>query len=609
MQTHDLPQQTIADIPMTSYGATLCGPDLTRFRVWAPNANQVEVLVNATETIPMTPLADGWFEAVARCGAGARYLYRFDGKLEVPDPASRAQEGDAHSASIVVDPHSYQWRDTGWTGRPWEETVFYELHVGAYGGFAGVTERLPALARLGITAVELMPIATFPGSRNWGYDGVLQFAPEKTYGSPDELKALVDTAHALGIMVFLDVVYNHFGPDGNYLCNYARAFFRDDLDTPWGAAIDFRRPEVKEFFVQNALYWINEFHFDGLRLDALHAITEQEWLPELAADIRARISPDRIIHLVMEHEDNAAHLLPASFNAQWNDDGHHALHVMLTDETHGYYADYADDTAAKLARCLEQGFIYQGEPSSHRNGIPRGRPSHHLPPTAFVLFLQNHDQVGNRAYGDRLTTLARTSALRAAMALVLLSPQVPLLFMGEPVGAKAPFRYFTDYADEQLAAAVREGRRSEFAAFAEFEDEEKRSCIPDPNDPDTFDASIPPTAADPDLDRECRQWLSWTRSLLKVRHAEIIPRLAGCTAETAQVLSAKATSARWRMGDGTVLEIAINLASEPVPYERNLSAGDHRLLFETPGAGIAARSGHLPGDALVAFLSTPQTHS
>ena len=602
MQTHDIPQHTIAAIPMTSYGASLQGPDLTEFRIWAPNASRVEVLINGAEVIPMTQLAGGWFEAMVRCGAGTRYLYRFDGDLEVPDPASRAQEGDAHSASIVVDPRSYQWRDDGWAGRPWEETVFYELHVGACGGFAGVIERLPALARLGITAVELMPIATFPGSRNWGYDGVLQFAPERAYGTPDELKALVDTAHALGVMVFLDVVYNHFGPDGNYLNAYARAFFRDDLETPWGAAIDFRRPEVKEFFIQNALYWINEFHFDGLRLDALHAVTEQEWLPELASDIRARIRPGRNIHLVMEHEDNAAHLLPASFNAQWNDDGHHALHVLLTDETHGYYADYAEDTAVKLARCLEQGFIYQGEPSPHRNGVPRGQPSRHLPPTAFVLFLQNHDQIGNRAFGERLTTLARPSALRAAMALLLLSPQIPLMFMGEPVGSTAPFRYFTDYGDAQLAEAVREGRRREFAAFAEFADAGKRQSIPDPNDAHTFESSIPETAADPDLDAECRSWLAWTSALLKVRHEEIIPRLAGCASESARALSKKAILARWRMGDGKVLEIAVNLDSEPAPYRRNINAGGTLLLFETEGASQAAARGALPGDALLARL-------
>ncbi len=305
MHSIDLPGLTIADIPATTYGTSLVAPGLTCFRLWAPNAQQVDVVINGGAAVePMRQLANGWFEAYVKCGAGTPYLFRLDGDLEVPDPASRAQQSDAHGPSLVMDPNSYQWRDDDWSGRPWEETVFYELHVGACGGFAGVLDMLPSLARLGITAIELMPIAAFPGNRNWGYDGVLQFAPEASYGTPDQLKALIDTAHALDMQVFLDVVYNHFGPDGNYLNTYARTFFRDDLSTPWGAAIDFRRPEVKEFFVQNALYWINEFHIDGLRMDALHAIKEQEWLPELAADIRARIRPGRHVHLVMEHEDN-----------------------------------------------------------------------------------------------------------------------------------------------------------------------------------------------------------------------------------------------------------------------------------------------------------------
>lgn len=605
MLTQDMPDKALSDIPSTTYGATLLAPDLTSFRLWAPNAGRVDIVLNHGErSVAMQPLADGWFEAIVDCGAGTRYMFCLDGELQVPDPASRAQESDAHGPSIVMDPGSYQWRDRHWRGRRWEQTVLYELHVGACGGFTGVTEMLPALARLGITAVELMPIAAFPGSRNWGYDGVLQYAPETTYGTPDQLKALVDTAHALGVQVFLDVVYNHFGPDGNYLNAYARTFFRHDVDTPWGAAIDFRRAEVKEFFVQNALYWLNEFHIDGLRMDALHAINEQDWLPELASDIRARVASDRCIHLVMEHEDNAAHLMPSAFNAQWNDDGHHALHVLLTGETEGYYADYADDTAAKLCRCLEQGFIYQGEPSPHRKGVPRGRPSGHLPPSAFVLFLQNHDQIGNRAFGERLTTLARPAALRAAMALLLLSPQIPLLFMGEAVGATEPFRYFTDYSDEQLAEAVREGRRSEFAAFEAFEDPETRAAIPDPNDASTFEASIPTTITDADLSANRRRWLKWTRSLLAARHAHIIPRLAGCSADRARVLGSHAVEARWKLGDGTLLQIAVNLCDSPIPYDMDLLPGElnSMLLFETPGALQGVQNRVLPGDGLIALL-------
>ena len=605
MHSQDIHRGPAGNILSPTYGASLLERNQTCFRLWAPNAGRVDVVIDGGALIvPMQQRASGWFEAHVHCGAGALYLFRLDGKTEVPDPASRAQESDAHGPSIVTDPKSYAWRDDRWNGRNWEETVFYELHVGACGGFAGVTDMLPSLARLGITAVELMPIAAFPGSRNWGYDGVLQFAPETTYGTPDELKALIDTAHALGMQVFLDVVYNHFGPDGNYLNAYARHFFRHDVDTPWGAAIDFRRPEVKEFFVQNALYWLDEFHMDGLRLDALHAISEQEWLPELAREIRARIRPGRRVHLVMEHDDNAAHLMPSAFNAQWNDDGHHALHVLLTGETAGYYADYADDTAAKLCRCLEQGFIYQGEASVHRKGVARGAPSAHLPPSAFVLFLQNHDQIGNRAFGERLTTLARPSAVRAAMALLLLSPQIPLMFMGEPVGATEPFRYFTDYRDEALAEAIREGRRSEFAAFAEFEDAGQRAAIPDPNDAGTYAASIPSNLADDSLSTNRRRWLAWTRALLAARHASIIPRLANCSADRARVLGSHAVEARWRLGDGSLLLIAPNLLDSPIPYIPDAPAGaaEENLLFETPGALHGLREGVLAGDGLIALL-------
>ncbi|MDB5842246.1 MAG: treZ, partial [Herminiimonas sp.] len=382
------------------FGAQLLAPDRTRFRLWAPSAKAVSVELSGLAPAPLAPQADGWYQAEVRCGAGTRYKYRVcaqDGsELAVPDPASRAQDGDVHDASIVVDPQAYEWRNPSWSGRPWHETVLYELHAGAFGGFDGVAARLPELAALGITAVELMPIADFPGARNWGYDGVLPFAPDAAYGTPEQLKSLIDTAHELGMMVFLDVVYNHFGPDGNYLGAYAAPFFRDDINTPWGQAIDFRRREVRDFFTANALYWLQEYRFDGLRFDAVHAISEQDWLPEMAQRVRAAIDPRRHIHLVLEHDGNAASLLGATpekgrlFDAQWNDDSHHVLHVMLTGEDGGYYEDYAQGASSRLARCLAEGFVYQGEPSPHRNGEPRGETSAHLPPTSFVMFLQNH---------------------------------------------------------------------------------------------------------------------------------------------------------------------------------------------------------------------------
>ena len=274
------------DLP---FGATLVDPGHTRFRLWAPGQPEVAVDVERLGVVPMTRDAEGWFEAEAPCGAGARYRYRLMDGLAVPDPASRAQGHDVHDPSLVVDPRAYRWRHPDWRGREWPETVLYELHVGSLGGFAGVAERLPELAELGVTAVELMPVNDFPGQRNWGYDGVLPFAPDAAYGAPDDLKALVDAAHGLGLMIFLDVVYNHFGPDGNYLAAYAPGFFRADIATPWGTAIDFRRPQVRRFFIENALYWLMEYRFDGLRFDAVHAIAAPDWLDEMAAEVRATV--------------------------------------------------------------------------------------------------------------------------------------------------------------------------------------------------------------------------------------------------------------------------------------------------------------------------------
>ncbi|HWT71592.1 MAG TPA: malto-oligosyltrehalose trehalohydrolase, partial [Oxalicibacterium sp.] len=508
-----------------SFGAHLLADGETRFRLWAPSAKAASVLIGDA-AYPLQSLADGWYEAHIHCGPGTRYCFETvsgdDSVLRFADPASRAQAGDVRGASIVADPHSYRWLNAQWRGRPWHETVLYELHVGAFGGFEGVMQKLPQLAALGITAIELMPIAEFPGRHNWGYDGVLPYAPDSSYGTPDQLKTLVDTAHGLGLMVFLDVVYNHFGPDGNYLGAYAQAFFRDDIHTPWGQAIDFRQPQVSDFFIENAVYWLREFRFDGLRFDAVHQIVEQEWLQTLGTRIRATIGAEnssRHVHLVLEHDGNAAHLLgntaQAPFDAQWNDDGHHALHVLLTGERDHYYRNYSEDTAQKLARCLAEGFVYQGEPIPS-SGEPRGEPSADLPPSAFVLFLQNHDQIGNRAFGERLRTLARPSALRAATALLLLSPQIPLLFMGDEYGAEQPFLYFTDHTPD-LAAAVRDGRRQEFAGFAAFTDPKKREQIPDPNALSTFEQSIPAEGTD------AAAWLDWTRKLLQLRRARLAP--------------------------------------------------------------------------------------
>ncbi|MDE2201821.1 MAG: malto-oligosyltrehalose trehalohydrolase [Burkholderiaceae bacterium] len=603
----------VHDMP---FGTTVLPDGTTRFRLWAPDAAEVWVDSDNRNTLRMAAEPDGWFAVVAPVGEGTSYRYRVTSRqgitLSVPDPAARAQWQDLAGPSLVIDPRRYRWQHAGWRGRPWHETVLYELHVGALGGFRGVRARLHELARLGVTAVELMPVAEFPGARNWGYDGVLPFAPDASYGTPDDLKALIDTAHGLGIMVFLDVVYNHFGPDGNALHHYAQGFFRDDVHTPWGAAIDFRVPEVREFFIQNALMWLMEYRFDGLRLDAVHAITERDWLGELAARVRLAAEPGRHVHLVLENEDNAASLLRdagahGDFDAQWNDDGHNALHVLLTGEHEAYYAAYADAPAQRLARVLQEGFSYQGEPSPIHNNAPRGEPSAHLPPTAFVLFLQNHDQIGNRAFGERLTQLVHPDALHAAQTLLLLSPQIPMLFMGEEWGSTCPFLYFTSHHGA-LADAVREGRRREFARFAAFADPHQRARIPDPNDERTYLASCPGEADA--RNPEHVGWLSRVHRLLALRHAEIMPRLPGARALDAVPLGATGALARWRLGDGSLLTLALNVGAQPVAVPTALAGSPADLLHESrEGAATALIAHRLPGRACVALLHRPMPAS
>jgi maltooligosyltrehalose trehalohydrolase len=577
-----------------SFGANLIEPGRTRFRIWAPAQRTMSVAIEGLPPVPMAANDGGWFTAEVDCGAGARYRYVLEDGTRVPDPAARAQSGDVHGESVVVDPAFYRWRRSEWHGRPWREAVFYELHVGAFGGFDCVARELAHLASLGITAVELMPIAEFPGGRNWGYDGVLPFAPESSYGSPDQLKALIDAAHDHGLMIFLDVVYNHFGPDGNYLHLYAPQIFRDDVTTPWGPALDFRQREVRRFFTDNALYWLIEYRFDGLRFDAVHAISDRDWLDEMAAEVRRTIEPTRQVHLVLENDDNASSHLARDFDAQWNDDGHHVIHVLLTGEREGYYLDYADAPAMRLARCLKEGFIYQGEPSPHRDGKLRGTTSSDLPPTAFILFLQNHDQIGNRAFGERLTALSNPAALEAAVALQLLSPQIPLIFMGEEQASVSPFLFFTDH-NPDLARVVRDSRRSEFAAFAKFSDPEFVAKIPDPNALETFERSKPAPHPAYGAIRE-----ELYRHLLALRRKEIIPRLDGARAVDADAMGPAAILARWRMGDGSTLIIASNFDAKPVHI---LPQRDRLLFAGTEAAGRGVEAGALAAYSTVVLLA------
>lgn len=547
------------------------GPELleggrARFNLWAPDRDSVTLEVEGAPALTMKPAGDGWFSIEADAEPGARYRYRLDADLAVADPASRRQADGVHGWSVLCDPHAYDWQSDGWQGRPWAETVILEVHAGVLGGFAGVQALLPQLARQGITAVQLMPVAAFAGTRNWGYDGVLPYAVAESYGSPDELKALVDAAHAAGLMVFLDVVYNHFGPDGNYLGAYAAGFFDEHAHTPWGGAVAVSREPVRRFFIDNALMWLREYRIDGLRFDAVHAIADNGFLDDMAGEIRAAL-PGRHVHLVLENENNDPdRLAPGLYDAQWNDDFHNVLHVILTGEREGYYDSFADRPTERLARCLAEGFIYQGEVCGHG---ARGKPSGHLPAGRFVTFLQNHDQVGNRAMGERLLSLTDPDHLRAATALQLLCPQIPLLFMGETEGSTTPFLFFTDFHDE-LADAVREGRRKEFAHFAAFSDPEAREAIPDPNDQATFTRSVPAPGQD------AAEWHDLYADLLALRAAHVVPGIEGARSAGVEVLGEGAIDASWLLGDGCTLRLAFNLGDGSVDFPD--PAG--RVLFE-----------------------------
>ena len=572
------------------FGAELTSDGSVRFRLWAPAAHEVE-LVLPEGAVSMSALPNGWFELVTnKARAGSRYRYRIDGKLEVPDPASRSNPDDIHGPSEVIDPAEFEWTDDEWRGRPWHEAVIYELHVGTFsseGTFAGVEKKLDHLLELGVTVIELMPIADFPGKRGWGYDGVLQFAPESAYGSPVELKSLVAAAHQRGIAVMLDVVYNHFGPEGNYLHSYAPQFFTDRHHTPWGSAVNFDSPgsrTVRDFYIHNTLYWLEEYHLDGLRFDAVHAIvddSEPNILTEIARAAHAGPGRERQIFLVLENGANQARFLGPpgatdTFDGQWNDDVHHCLHILLTGETDGYYEDYVDNPHAMLCRCMAEGFGYQGQVSAHL-GAPRGEPSAQLPPTAFVNFLQNHDQIGNRALGERIAAIARSpEALRAAYAVLLLAPSPPMLFMGEEWAAPQPFPYFCDF-EPDLAAKVREGRKREFSRFEKFSDKGGLSALPDPGATATFRAAK--------LDwsvlsqRHHSDILDGFQRLLAIRQRDIVPLIPRIHSGTCIKLEVNgAFAVDWALDDGTVLHLLANLTDHAVPV---LSRVAGRMIFAT----------------------------
>jgi maltooligosyltrehalose trehalohydrolase len=574
------------------FGTELTGAGAVRFRLWAPGAQRVELVLGAAGAAdgePLAPLGDGWFELEsARAHVGSLYRYRIDGGIEVPDPASRFNPQGVHAPSEVIDPEAYAWSDQEWQAPPWHASVIYELHVGTFnapGTYAAVKARLPHLARLGVAAIELMPLAAFAGARGWGYDGVLQFAPHAAYGRPEDLKALIAAAHRHGLAVILDVVYNHFGPEGNYLHAYAPQFFNERHTTPWGAAINFDGPHcraVRDFFIHNALYWLNEYHLDGLRLDAIHAVrdgSEPHIVNELAQT--ARTAAARTIYLTLENLDNAVRFLgleggARTCDAQWNDDAHHCLHVLLTGETQDYYTDYRDDPHALLCRALSEGFAYQGQLSPFA-GAARGQRSTHLPPSAFINFLQNHDQIGNRIRGERLRHLVQDpAALRAATAVLLLAPAPPLIFMGDEWGADEPFPWFCDF-EPQLQEQVRLAREREFPGGA------------DPGSPATFASA-------------CLDWgrrtseaharvLVHYRRLLTIRRRDIVPLIPTLRATRCSHTAGQAAFAVDWMAAEHTLHLIANLGAQSVPMPA-IARG--RVIFAThPGVRAAVASNTL----------------
>ncbi|CAM6381523.1 malto-oligosyltrehalose trehalohydrolase [Enterobacter cloacae] len=550
------------------WGAEFISGDVVRFRVWAEGQQQLTLRL-AERDLSMTAVGNGWFQIdVPGVTHGTEYQFVLQDGMAVPDPASRAQKGDVNGPSVVIDPGRYQPINPDWAGRPWEETVIYELHIGTFtpqGTFRAAIDKLPYLAELGITQLEVMPVSQFGGSRGWGYDGVLLYAPHSAYGTPEDFHAFIDAAHGLGLSVVLDIVLNHFGPEGNYLPLLSPAFFDAQRMTPWGNGIAYEREPVRHYILDAPLFWLTEYRLDGLRFDAIDQIKDtasKHILQQIAETIREAL-PDRHIHLTTEDSRNVIFLHPRDekgatplFTAEWNDDFHNAAHVFATGETHAYYQDFAFEPEKKFARALAEGFVYQGEVSL-QTGHSRGVECHTQPPTFFVDFIQNHDQTGNRAQGERLITLAGADKTRVLLAALLLSPHIPLLFMGEEYGETNPFLFFTDFHGD-LAKAVREGRAKEFTGHSGHDGD-----VPDPNDEQTFARSK--------LDwhnvttAQGKSWLRFTRSLLVLRHRYLVPLLRpGGTVEGKIVKTAPGMVAvSWSFPTGT-LSLALNIGNKPV---------------------------------------------
>ncbi len=555
-------------------------PDADRwtFNLWAPDTDRIALHLDG-KTYPMERSADGWHSGTAEAPAGAEYGFERDGKV-FPDPASRFQAGGVHALSKLVDMEHLP-RSTGWSGRDWRTAVVMELHVGTFtreGTIAAATRRLPELAAMGFTAVELMPLGQFDGDRGWGYDVVLPNAVHPAYGTPQELADFIRLAQSHGLMVLIDAVYNHFGPEGCVQSQLCPSFFDAERQTPWGAAIDFNRPEVREFFFQNAAMWLRDYGADGLRLDAVHQIGlpgETGFLRALAAYVDG-LNLGREVHLVPEDERNLTDYIEAepTIRAQWNDDYHHAVHTLLTGESFSYYAPFAVDPFGDLVTALRDGQVDQGQERPERDEL-RGMPSNHLPPERFVNANQTHDQIGNRARGDRLIALVGPGPVRIVHALLTLSPFIPMLFMGEEEGSRAPFQFFTDFHGD-LAKAVSEGRRSEFPDFANAD-------VPDPNERSTFTASRPYEKPAEDA----AEWRELTTHLLTLRHEHVVPLVvSGWEGEDVERLSGRSLLARWHFADGA-LEISFTMEGPPPSLGRDM----REIFYMTDDCGAGIRVG------------------
>jgi maltooligosyltrehalose trehalohydrolase len=604
------------------------------FRVWAPGRRRVEVMLEggaAPRLEPLAPESEGYFAAtIAGVGAGQRYRYRLDGEAPLPDPASRFQPEGPHGPSEVVDPMAFMWTDARWTGPASRKAVAYELHVGTFtpeGTYAAAEAELPELARLGITVVEMMPVAEFPGDFGWGYDGVQLFAPTRLYGRPDDLRRFVDRAHALGIAVILDVVYNHLGPDGNYLKSFAPAYFTDRYQNEWGEAINFDGEDcgpVRDLFLANAAYWVEEFHLDGLRLDATQQIFDasaDNIMAAIVRRVRAAAGGRRTL-IVGENEPQHARLLRDperggyGIDMLWNDDFHHSAMVALTGRAQAYYSDYRG-TPQEFVAAARHGFLFQGQ-RYHWQKKPRGTPSLDLSPDRLVTFLQNHDQVANSGRGQRVHELAGAGQLRALTALMLLGPGMPMLFQGQEFAASTPFLYFADHHDG-LAPLVSEGRRKFLSQFPSLADPAMRDRLPDPEDRRTFERC----RLDPAERERGRHGaaLALHRDLIRLRRDDPVLGQVPPGGIDGAVLAEAAFVLRFLGGDGDDRLLLVNLGRDldlrpaPEPLLAPPEGALWQLIWSSEhpaygGAGTPAVEGefgwHLPGHAAVVMIARPE---